>query len=149
MRNYWIGAIILLALTGATGWYFMNNKTQPAPQIDTTATQPSATPETNTNDSTPSATTGAVKEIIVTGSNFKFVPSEIKVSKGDSVKITFKNSGGFHDLKIPDLNIATKQIQGGAEETIEFVADKVGTFEYFCSVGNHRNMGMKGNLIVE
>ncbi|MDQ5952387.1 MAG: plastocyanin, partial [Patescibacteria group bacterium] len=70
------------------------------------------------------------------------------VQKGDTVRIIFKNEDGFHDLKIDEFNVATKQIQGGAEETVEFVADKAGTFEYYCSVGKHRDMGMKGTITV-
>ena len=32
---------------------------------------------------------------------------------------------------------------------VEFTVDKTGTFEYYCSVGQHRANGMVGNLIVE
>jgi plastocyanin len=73
----------------------------------------------------------------------------MSVKKGDTVKITFKNTGGFHDLKIDEFKVATKQLQGGASEVVTFVADKAGTFEYYCSVGNHRAMGMKGTLTVQ
>lgn len=89
-----------------------------------------------------------VKEFTVTGGNFKFAPNTISVKKGDKVRIVFKNAEGFHDLKIDEFNVATKQIKGGAEETVEFTADKVGSFEYYCSVGQHRAMGMKGTLTV-
>ena len=37
----------------------------------------------------------------------------------------------------------------GQIDEVEFVVDKAGTFEYYCSVGNHRQMGMVGKLIVE
>lgn len=33
--------------------------------------------------------------------------------------------------------------------SVTFVADTLGTFEYYCSVGNHRAQGMVGNLVVE
>ncbi|HRH31719.1 MAG TPA: cupredoxin domain-containing protein [bacterium] len=89
-----------------------------------------------------------IKTFTVTGENFSFEPSTLTVKKGDTVRIIFKNEDGFHDLKIDELNVATKQIQGGAEETVEFVADKAGTFEYYCSVGKHRDMGMKGTITV-
>lgn len=89
------------------------------------------------------------KEFTISGSNYSFSPAEMKVKKGDTVRITFKNSGGFHDLKIDEFNIATAQLQSGEEQIVQFVADKTGTFEYYCSVGQHRAMGMKGNLIVE
>ncbi len=89
------------------------------------------------------------KKITVTGSNFKFDPSEIRVKKGDIVTINFQNSGGNHDFVIDEFNVKTKVIAGGESDSVTFTADKVGTFEYYCSVGNHRAMGMKGNLIVE
>lgn len=111
-----------------------------------TSTNP---PASATTESSGTATQGATKEVMVTGSSFKFDPAEIKVKKGDTVKITFKNIGGRHDFTLPDFNVKTNTLQSGQEETVQFVADKTGTFEYFCSVGNHREMGMKGNLIVE
>ncbi len=90
-----------------------------------------------------------VKEFVVEGSNFKFEPNSITVNKGDTVRIIFKNVGGMHDWKIDEFNASTKVINSGEEETIEFVADKAGTFEYYCSVGAHRANGMVGDLIVK
>ena len=92
---------------------------------------------------------GEVKEFTVTGTNFAFEPSMISVKKGDRVKITFKNTQGFHDFVIDEFSAATKQMQSPGTEVLEFVADKTGTFEYYCSVGSHRQMGMKGTLKVE
>lgn len=91
----------------------------------------------------------AVKEFEVTASNFSFSLKEIKVKQGDKVRIVFKNAEGFHDWKLDEFNAATKQIGTAQQETVEFTADKKGTFEYYCSVGQHRANGMKGNLIVE
>jgi plastocyanin len=71
------------------------------------------------------------------------------VKKGDTVTITFKNSVGFHDWKLDEFKAATAKLAAGKEETVTFVADKTGTFEYYCSVGQHRANGMVGNLIVE
>ncbi len=91
----------------------------------------------------------AVKEFTISGSNMKFEPATMTVKKGDKVKITFKNVGGFHDLVIDEFNVETDRLNAGAQQVVEFTADKVGTFEYYCSVGNHRAMGMKGTLTVE
>lgn len=90
----------------------------------------------------------SLKEFTVSGGNFAFTPNSMTVKKGDTVRVTFKNLEGFHDFKIDEFNVATKQIKGGSEETVEFVADKTGTFEYYCSVGQHRAMGMKGTLTI-
>lgn len=81
--------------------------------------------------------------------------NDIKVKQGDRVIITFVNTEGFHDLVIDEFNARTKQIQAGQSETIDFVADKKGSFKYYCSVGgtdpqtSHRLKGMVGNFIVE
>lgn len=90
-----------------------------------------------------------VKEFTVDGSNFKFSPNTINVKKGDTVKITLKNIGGFHDFRIDAFKVATKQIKEGTTETVTFVADKAGSFEYYCSVGKHKSMGMVGTLTVQ
>jgi len=65
------------------------------------------------------------------------------------VKINIKNTDGTHDFVLDEFNVATKTIANGAEESVEFVADKVGSFEYYCSIGTHRAMGMWGTLKVE
>lgn len=125
-------------------------KNQPSQNLaPSTQTQESAAPTQSTEESTGDAMSENVQEITVTGSNFKFDKSEIRVKQGDKVKITFKNSGGTHDFVIDELNVKTPVIQSGEEEVAEFTADKAGTFEFYCSIGTHRTMGMKGNLIVE
>jgi len=91
----------------------------------------------------------AVKEFTITGDNFKFSLSEMKVKKGDTVKLTFKNENGTHDWRLDEFDAKTDILKGSGEQTIEFIADKAGTFEFYCSVGSHRKMGMKGDFIVE
>lgn len=112
--------------------------------IITLAPSPVTTPT-----AVPVASQTALKEFTVTASNFKFDPSQIQVKKGETVRIVFKNNGGSHDFRLDEFKASTKVIQGGQQETIEFVADKTGQFEYYCSVGNHRQMGMKGTLVVD
>lgn len=75
---------------------------------------------------------------------------ELRVKQGDTVRIEFVNEEGFHDFVVDEFAGAkTAQLQAGNSETIEFVADEKGTFEYYCSVGQHRANGMFGKLIVE
>ena len=90
-----------------------------------------------------------IKEFTITGTNYQFSLNEIRVNQGDTVRITFISGGSLHDWTIDEFNVATSRLQEGQQETIEFVANQVGQFEYFCSVGNHRALGMKGTLIVE
>jgi len=95
------------------------------------------------------APSGAVKEFTVDGNNFAFNPDTITVNKGDTVKITFKDDDGSHNLVIEGYNVSTNTINTGDSASIQFVADKTGTFTYYCSVDSHREKGMVGKLIVQ
>lgn len=110
---------------------------------------PISTPAESASPSAVEETPGTVKEVTVTGVNFSFSPKEIKAKKGDTIKLIFKNSEGIHDFVIDEFEVATNQIGAEEEEEVEFVVDKTGTFEYYCSVGQHRKNGMVGKLIVE
>ena len=89
------------------------------------------------------------KVINITGRNFSFSQAEIKVKKGDRVIINFESTDGFHDWVADEFNAHTERVSTGQKSSVEFIADKTGTFEYYCSVSSHRAMGMKGRLVVE
>ena len=90
-----------------------------------------------------------VKEIRVQGGDFWLEPTSIIVNKGDRVKIIFENGGSnIHDLGIDGYG-RTQIISAGSTDTIEFVADKAGTFDMWCSVAGHREAGMEGSFVVE
>jgi plastocyanin len=150
-----IGVLALLLLGGIALFASQNKKTSSQatnPQPTALMEEKKVAPSEVMTDEEASGTaekSGAEKTFTVTASSFKFDPAEMKVKKGDKVTIVFKNSGGMHDWVIDEFDAGTKQLPAGGTETISFVADKVGTFEYYCSVGNHRQMGMKGTLIVE
>lgn len=114
----------------------------------TETAQPSVTTLPTTEPGSSNNTNISAKEFIIEGGNFSFTPNVMKVNKGDTVKITFKNMEGMHDLVIDEFNVRTNKIKTGEQETIQFVADKTGSFEFYCSVGTHRQMGMKGTLEV-
>ena len=134
---------IIIALIIIIGGYFLfiSKKMQPTNVVTQEVQQ--------VVEMSPTTEPMNVKSFTVEGGNFTFTPTMITVAKGDTVRITFKNMEGIHDLVIDEFNAKTKQISSGQEETIEFVADKVGTFEYYCSVGSHRAMGMVGTLEVK
>ena len=116
---------------------------------ETTATESlesGAVPGENTAASA-AAEAGVTTEL--TAENFTFSVTEIRAKKGQKVTVAITNKEGVHDFNLDEFKIKTGMIAAGATKRVEFVADKVGTFEYYCSVGNHRQMGMKGKLIVE
>lgn len=90
------------------------------------------------------------KEIQVTASEYFFLPSTIIVDKGDRLTVTLRNAGKMpHNLVFEGLGVATKTVQKGQSDTIEFTASEAGTFSFYCSIGNHRDLGMEGSLEVK
>lgn len=142
-------AILVLLGLGVLG-FLASRPEQPAVNNTPEVGQTSPTPSDGIGGSPDGAITNReVKSFTVEGKSFEFNPSEIKVKKGDRVKVTFENTEDFHDWVIDEFNVRTKRIQAGQSETVEFTADKAGTFNYYCSVDNHRQMGMEGTLIIE
>ena len=91
----------------------------------------------------------AAKTTTVTAKEFKFVPDEITVRKGEPVSIILKDKGVLsHNLHIPALGVTPETIQSGDQEPIKFTPEKTGTFEFFCAVPGHKQAGMKGTLKV-
>lgn len=143
------GALVLIA--GAVFVFSQNNSTDP----QTTSTQRPATTQITEVTTIPEETLAEnsqakVVEVKVGATEFSFTPDEIRVNQGDTVRIVFSNTGTMmHDWTLDEFNAATKTIGPGETDTIEFVANKTGEFEFYCSVGNHRAQGMVGTLIVE
>ena len=76
-----------------------------------------------------------------------FSLKEISVNKGDIVRIKVTNIKGTHDFVIDEYGIK-KMTPLNEEAVIEFTADKVGEFVYYCSVPGHREKGQWGTLKV-
>lgn len=140
MKKTYITIIVLIVLVAGVAFVFGTSKKAEAPVPEALVKTQTEIPAT-----LPPA---EVKEFTITGKNFSFTPPTIAVKKGDRVKITFKNENGFHDFVIDEYGVAAKQAQSPKTEVLEFTADKIGSFEYYCSVGTHRAMGMKGTLEV-
>ena len=94
------------------------------------------------------------KTFNLTGVPFKFIMDgiespELRVNYGDRVRINFISTEGFHNWVVDEFNAMTQNISAGNSTYVEFIAGKRGTFEYYCSIGMHRQNGMFGKLVVE
>ena len=148
--------LVIAAVVYGAFYYFVLAKkgggsvyTQPAATQTqtTTPTTAAAQPTTTTTNTT---TNAVMENITVTGTEYAFTPSTITVKKGEVVKLTFKNAGTYpHNFTLADLNVKTKTIQPGQQDTITFTPTKTGSFAYICTVPGHADRGMKGTLTVE
>ena len=141
-------AVIILAITG----YLLLQGSQrelPTPSSQVPLPEPTPTPKKDSEESTMDEEAGEIREIVVEGDEFSFSPASITVAEGEKVRLTFNNIGKTpHNFIVDELGISTETIQGGSSDTIEFTAVKSGTFSFYCSVGNHRSLGMEGKLEV-
>lgn len=139
--------IILIALAGAGYYLFSINPAAPAMAPETAKVSPE--PSVMEIEETPVENAMmAPRQFTIDAQNYSFTPKEITVKKGDKVEFVVNNTGGTHDLVIDEFNVKTPMIASGESANVTFTADKVGEFAYYCSVGNHRAMGMEGKLIV-
>jgi len=159
-----IYTIIIIAILALGGWFFLGDSfSQEGDNAMEETTEESI--EDGTSMMVPAEGHENVDEMMVGGESammesnkvsfnvkgvpFSFNVKEIRVKKGDTVTVNFQSAEGFHDWVVDEFNAATKQVAPGTPTSVTFVADKTGTFEYYCSVGNHRAQGMVGKLIVE
>jgi nitrite reductase (NO-forming) len=126
------------------------------PPSDTTSIVPTDTPSPTVSDSptptvTPTVTpTGNTVQMTITGTEYSFSPSTLNVNKGDTVVVTFVNSGTLpHNFSIPDLNVSSQAIQPGEQTKVTFTPSQAGTFSFMCTIPGHADRGMVGSIIVK
>ncbi len=90
-----------------------------------------------------------VKEFKIGAKNFEFSPSRITVDQGDAVRIILVNKDGEHNLFIEGYDIRTDVTLNGDRAVLEFSAKDPGTFDFWCEVRDHKELGMVGELIVQ
>lgn len=77
----------------------------------------------------------------------------IEVESESNLTLTFVNNDAntlvVHDWYLPALDVGTPRIGADKETSIKFFVDlPPGEYLYYCSVGNHRDSGMEGTLVV-
>ncbi len=111
--------------------------------------QGSSVEQNNKNGNSQNAQSGDVKEFRMTAKQFSFTPDTIEVNKGDKVRLIVTSTDVPHGIAIKEYGI-NQRLDVGKPVTIEFTADKEGTFTAYCSVfcgGGHT--GMKGKIVVK
>ena len=89
-----------------------------------------------------------VKVIKIEGGSFYFKPNEIRIKKGETVKIVLTSMDMMHDFVVDELNVRTNIAKAGDTTEVTLTPEIAGEFEFYCSVGNHRAQGMVGTLII-
>lgn len=120
-----------------------------------TGCTPATTNSTNTqnNTSTDSSTDTTTEEfdVEVKFTNYEFDPEVITADPGQTIRIKVTNVSGTHDFVIDELDVDSGLLDGNDSTIVEFQIpeDAAGEeYTYYCSVSNHRALGMEGTLRV-
>ena len=87
----------------------------------------------------------------ISETEYKLDPSSPEVPKTGKVAFTVKNDGTVgHALEIegPNGEVRTGTIAPGKTATIKADLSKPGTYEMYCPIDGHKNLGMKGEIKV-
>ena len=90
-----------------------------------------------------------VKQFGMVAKQWEFQPDTIRVTEGETVRLSIESIDVTHGFAIPDFGVSERLVPGTTTE-VEFVADKAGTYTFFCTVqcgAGHPNM--RGKLVVE
>ncbi|TVX98278.1 cupredoxin domain-containing protein [Cohnella terricola] len=136
-KSIWLLAIVAAIAMFALSACATKNNANVSPSSPPPSSPPAGT--------SPAAGGGAVKEVTVNASNWKFEPNEITANVGDTLKLTLNNTQGAHGLEIPDFGVNLKN-----GDTKEIKLDKAGSFEFHCSIQcGQGHDSMTGALIVQ
>lgn len=145
-----LSVLLLAGVVIGGAYYFTSDRaaapTTPPPANEPTESESAVTEDDESPDSDAETTADHVFEL--TGTNFAFSATALEVTEGDTVTIVLNSEEGVHDWVLDEFDAATEVISPGETTSVTFVADEQGTFEYYCSVGNHRAQGMVGTLTV-
>ncbi len=128
--------------------------TSPSPSVTVKPTN-SPTPTVKVTPSispTLTPTPSNVKEVTMNAFEYTFEPATLgQVKAGTQVQLTITNTGNAdHDFVIDELGVNSGIITPNDSKVVTFTipVNQANSYTYYCSIGNHRSMGMQGTIEV-
>jgi heme/copper-type cytochrome/quinol oxidase subunit 2 len=88
------------------------------------------------------------REFTVRARDYRFSPSRIEVTQDDLVKLMVQSEDVAYSLTI-DAYRLSRRIPAGGSTTLEFLADRAGTFPFYSNLTSDSRHGqMRGELVV-
>ncbi len=83
------------------------------------------------------------EEIEIVGSFHRWEPAVLVAFKGDTIRLTVTNlRGSTHSFILKEFLVDTESLEPrGGTKTVEFTADKAGTFQFACGLPFSREGG--------
>jgi heme/copper-type cytochrome/quinol oxidase subunit 2 len=88
------------------------------------------------------------REIALTARNYRFSPNRIEVAQDDLVKLTVQSEDVAYSVTIDEYRVS-RRVPAGGSTTLEFRADRAGTFAFYSNLTNDaRHAQMRGEMVV-
>jgi heme/copper-type cytochrome/quinol oxidase subunit 2 len=88
------------------------------------------------------------REFAIRASEYRFAPDRIEVTQEDLVKVTITSADVAYSFTVDEYRVA-RRVPAGGSTTIEFRADRPGTFPFYSNMTNDgRHASMRGELVV-
>lgn len=88
------------------------------------------------------------REFNVAARDFRFSPDRLEVMQDDLVKLTITSADVAYGFAVDDYRLS-KRVPAGGSTTLEFRADRVGTFPFYSNMtSDERHAKMRGELVV-
>ena len=98
----------------------------------------------------PAARTDAIFLRVRTVEGGGFDPARIVVKRGQRVKIRILAEDVTHGFQLLHFGVDAGAVKTGTTKVVEFTADRVGEFPFYCSVRcSPLHMALMGTLVVE
>lgn len=87
---------------------------------------------------------------VATSAPYAYAPTTLSAPAGSTVNLTYTNNDPVpiqqHNWVLDEAGASTDVIGVGASDSVTFVAPAAGDYEFYCAVGNHRQLGMVGTF---
>ena len=107
--------------------------------------------ETSTTTTEALTAPGGAETITVRETEFELDPANPRIDQAGTVEFKVENDGqAVHALEIegPGGESKTDDIEPGGTAALTADLNEPGSYEWYCPVGNHRELGMEGEITV-
>ena len=122
---------------------------------DSSASSDSATTESSTTESTTESTTasgggGGGETVDLSETEYKITPADPTVKAG-TVTFAISNDGSIdHNIEIEGNGVEEESDTFSAGDSGELTVDlEPGTYEMYCAIDGHKDLGMEGEITVQ
>jgi cytochrome c oxidase subunit II len=88
------------------------------------------------------------RQFTLTARDYSFSPNRVEATQDDLIKLTVQSADVAYGFAIDDYRLS-RRVPAGGSTTIEFRADRPGTFPFYSNLSNDsRHSQMRGQLVV-